>query len=239
MRRYRRRSMRERAAREHAAAPAPVKVARWGRVEYAEARRRQVELVERRARGEAADLIVVVEHPAVITLGRHAPADDILCDREALARAGIALVRSDRGGRATYHGPGQAVIYPIVAIAEHGLGVKSWVALLEDSLLETLCGFGVTGRRICGQPGIWTGEGDVASSKIASIGLRVTRGVSYHGVSINVTRESKSGFAHIVTCGIRDQKVTSIEDEAPVPATVDDAATRFCDTLIRRLTNHT
>jgi lipoate-protein ligase B len=115
-------------------------------------------------------------------------------------------------------------------------------------LIETLAAFGVTGRRIEGQPGIWAGEAD-RDAKIASIGLRVTRGVSYHGVSINVTAESKAGFAHIVTCGVRDQKVTSIEDEiadpstrprsdaASAPVTVDDASTRFCEALTKRLTD--
>lgn len=212
---------------------ARIRIADWGRVEYGEARRRQLELWERRVRGEIEDIVILVEHPAVITLGRHAPQDDLLLDRAALEQKGIAVVRTDRGGRATYHGPGQAVVYPIVSIAERGIGVKDWVELLEDALMETLDSYAIASRRTSGQPGIWVGD-----AKIASIGLRVARGVSYHGISINVDERSKNGFEHIVTCGVRDQRVTSLQNEAPaVTATVGDVAARFCAALTKRLSS--
>jgi lipoate-protein ligase B len=221
-----------------APAAAPCKVD-WGRVEYLEARRRQLEIWDRRLRGEGEDTIVSVEHPPVVTLGRHAPGDDVLLDQRALAAEGIALAPSDRGGRATYHGPGQAVIYPIVAIGARALGVRQWVAMLEDALLATLAAYAIDGRRIEGRPGIWVGD-----AKIASIGLRVARGVSYHGVSINVEPRSTSGFKHIVTCGVAGQRVTSIHDElhalsdTQLPS-VSEVATRFGDALTERLTGAT
>jgi lipoate-protein ligase B len=223
---------------------AGIRIVDWGTVEYEESLERQRGLWARRVSGAIEDIIVFVEHAPVITLGRHAPEDDILLDREALGHEGISLVRSDRGGRATYHGPGQAVIYPIVAIAERGIGVKQWVAMLEAALLETLRAFHVRGRRHEGRPGIWVGD-----AKIGSIGLRVSRGVSYHGVSINVESRSTSGFRHIVTCGVAGQRVTSIAklrgaDNADEPrafwpsvphTSVSDVSTRFCEFVIRRL----
>jgi lipoate-protein ligase B len=218
------------------------RVVAWGRLDYSAALARQLELWEQRRAGRVPDTLAVVEHGPVITLGRHAPRDDILLDHAALQARGIAVARSDRGGRATYHGPGQAVVYPIVGIAERGMGVKDWVALLEAALTETLKSYGVEGRTVEGRPGIWVGDG-----KIASLGLRVARGVSYHGVSINVERRSVEGFAYIVTCGIADQRVTSIMNELktapdhlspPEPVNVEATAARFCRALIRRLSAH-
>jgi len=211
----------------------------WGLLEYCEAERRQRDIWEQRARDATQDVIAVVEHPPVITLGRNAPETDVLLDRTALGRYGIALARSDRGGRATYHGPGQAVVYPIVAIAERGLGVKAWVALLEGAILDTLGSFGVEGRTLEGRPGVW-----VADAKIASLGLRVARGVSYHGVSINVEPGSLEGFAHILTCGVAGQHVTCIAEQlerlhpgafGSSSASVQAVAARFCRALILRL----
>ena len=221
--------------------PSP-RIEAWGLLSYDDALARQLEVWERRARGEGEDVIAVVEHPSVVTLGRNAPMDDVLVDPAGLAREGVALVRSDRGGRATYHGPGQAVIYPIVATTERGLGVKQWVTMLEHTLMETLRRFGVEGRTIDDHPGIWVGH-----AKIASIGLRVARGVSYHGVSINVESRAKQGFDLIVTCGVAGQEVTSLEDHVVLrtcgagrsePVTVGEAAAVFCSILVRRLQAH-
>ena len=109
-------------------------------------------------RGAGADTIVMVEHPAVVTLGRHAPVGDVLVDRAALERREVALVTSDRGGRATYHGPGQAVVYPIVSLTARGLGVKAWVCILEKALLATLNAYGLSGACSEGRPGVWIGD---------------------------------------------------------------------------------
>lgn len=218
------------------------RVIAWGRLDYSAALGRQLALWEQRLAGRIPDTFAIVEHDPVITLGRHAPERDVLLDQEALDARGITVVRSDRGGRATYHGPGQAVVYPIVGIADRGMGVKDWVTILDDALGESLRSFGIEGHTIEGRPGIWVGE--ATARKIASVGLRVARGVSYHGVSINVDRRSVEGFAHIVTCGVADQRVTSIIDELkpgsdhPCPSeevSVEATAARFCRALIRRL----
>jgi lipoate-protein ligase B len=217
-----------RGVRKAASASDPV-VERWGEVGYDVALARQLELHARRVSCDAPDTLVLVSHPATFTLGRRAPQADIVLDAAALARRGIAVARSDRGGRATYHGPGQVVLYPIVAIAERGIGVKDWVCTLESALIDTLADYGVEGHRQPGTAGIWTsskhGEaeathaeaggdavhaGDAGESKIASLGLRVARGVSYHGVALNTGLDA-SVFDCIVTCGVRGERVTTIE----------------------------
>lgn len=196
----------------------PIAIERWGQVGYEDALARQLDLHARRICGAAPDTLVLVEHPPTFTLGRWAPEDDVVLDRVELARRGVVVVRSDRGGRATYHGPGQVVLYPIVGIADRGLGVKDWVCLLESALIDTLADYGVRGQRHPSTAGIWTiakSTGATPASgeaKIASLGLRVSRGVSYHGVALNTGLDA-SIFDCIVTCGVRGERVTTLVAE--------------------------
>jgi len=183
---------------------ASVAVERWGKVSYREAWDRQVELGRRVAAGTAVNTLVVVTHPPTITLGRNAPESDILLDADTLSERGVQVVRSDRGGRATYHGPGQLVLYPIVDIAGLGCGVRAWVELLEDALLATVADVGVTGSKIAGCPGIWA-----SGAKLASVGLRILNGVSHHGVSLNVDLDV-CAFDCIVPCGATGERITSL-----------------------------
>jgi lipoate-protein ligase B len=218
----------------------------WGEVPYGEALARQLELHARRLAGTAPDTLVLVSHPATFTLGRQAPEADIVLDQAELARRGIAVARSDRGGRATYHGPGQVVLYPIVAIAELGLGVKDWVCLLESALIDTLADYGVEGHRQPGTAGIWTttaaGNSDDARdaaheterAKIASLGLRVARGVSYHGVALNTGLDA-SVFDCIVTCGVRGERVTTIERATGKRPDDSEVGEKLASHVIRRL----
>lgn len=187
-----------------------VRIEQWGVVAYEEAFRRQLELHARRVAGEVPDTLVVVFHPPTFTLGRHAPAEDVVLDEAELSGRGIAIARTDRGGRATYHGPGQVVLYPIVSLDDLGVGVKDWVCLLESALIDTLADYGIPGHRRPGTAGIWTGE-DESASKIASLGLRISRGVSYHGVALNTGLDA-SIFDGIVTCGVRGERVTTIAE---------------------------
>jgi lipoate-protein ligase B len=188
-------------------------IAHWGTVPYEKALARQLELHTERLAGRVPDMLVLVSHPPTFTLGRHAPEGDVVLDRAELDRRGIEVARSDRGGRATYHGPGQVVLYPVVSIAELGLGVKDWVCLLESALIDTLADYGIRGLRHPGTAGLWTAEDTgrgQGGAKIASLGLRVSRGVSYHGVSLNTGLDA-SVFDCIVTCGVRGERVTTIE----------------------------
>jgi lipoate-protein ligase B len=209
--------------REHPA------VERWGEVAYQQAWDRQTELGRRVAAGEAPDTLVVVTHPPTITLGRNAPESDILFDAATLNERGIEVVRSDRGGRATYHGPGQIVLYPIVDIARLGLGTRAWVELLEAALLDTISGFGAEGGRIDGRPGIWA-----AGAKVASVGLRILGGVSHHGVSLNVDLDV-SAFDCIVPCGAAGERITSLRILTGRNATLDKVADRLVEHVARRI----
>ena len=211
-----------------AAASAP-RVEGWGRLGYQEALELQLDLWRRRCERRIGDTLACVEHPPTITLGRHAPAADVLAGRAELESRAVAVVRTDRGGRATYHGPGQAVVYPIVGIADLGLGIKEWVALLEDALIEAIAGYEIVGARREGRPGIWA-----SGAKIASVGLRVSRGVSYHGVSLNVAADV-SGFDCIITCGASEERVTSIARLATARPSVEEAAGRVCRAIVTRL----
>lgn len=201
----------------------------WGRVAYGEALERQLDLWRRRLVGRAPDTIVEVEHPPTITLGRNAPQTDVTIPAAELARRGIDLVRSDRGGRATAHGPGQIVVYPIVGIADRGIGVRSWVCSLEGALLAVLDGLGIAGRRIDGKPGIWAGD-----AKIASIGLRVARGVSYHGISLNVGLDA-GPFDCIVACGVPGERITSVSQEAPAAPAREQIARNLCHAIATKI----
>lgn len=228
-----------------------LRVEDWGVVAYDEALERQLALHGRRVAGEVLDTLVIVSHPPTFTLGRHAPEADIVLDRAELTRRGIVVARSDRGGRATYHGPGQVVLYPIVSIDELGLGVKDWVCLLEGALIDTLAAYGVSGHRRPATAGIWTGalpsvagdggaapSGDAAdrsaAAKVASLGLRVARGVSYHGVSLNTGLDA-SVFDCIVTCGVRGERVTTIEAETGVKPVDAEVARLLASHIARRI----
>lgn len=207
-----------------------MQVADWGSIDYELALARQRALAASVARGQAVPVIVSCQHPATVTLGRHAPKTDVLVDTEALAGQGIGLVRSDRGGRATFHGPGQAVVYPIVRLADHRLSVKGWVALLEERAAHCLETAGVPVQKRCQGPGLWA-----AGGKIASIGLRIVRGVSYHGMAINVSLDV-SAFDCIVTCGAPDAAVTDIRRETGIELDTDGLGRDLAQDIAAALT---
>ncbi len=204
-------------------------IERWGRVDYQSAWRQQLRICQQRRAGTRGDTLVVCEHPPTITLGRHAPAQDLLIGSAECHSRGIGVARSDRGGRATYHGPGQLVVYPIVDLSGRGLGVAAWVGLLEEALIATVAAHGLSGQCRQGQPGIWVG-----GAKIASIGLRISRGISYHGVSLNCDLDV-SAFDCIVACGAADGRMTSLAAEGARAPGVDAAATTLIEELSRRL----
>lgn len=173
-----------------------------GRMGFEEALSRQEQTHAERAAGRGADTLFLVEHPPVYTLGRRADASDILADNEVLARLGIAVVRTTRGGQVTYHGPGQLVAYPVLGL--EGRGAAWYVGRLEESVISTLAAFGLTGLRDPTHRGVWVG-----GEKIAAVGVRIARQVSMHGLALNV-RVSEEAYRGIVPCGIRDRGVTSM-----------------------------
>jgi lipoyl(octanoyl) transferase len=175
-----------------------------GRVRYAEAFVLQQQFVERRKRGEIPDQLLIVEHPHVVTMGRNAHDENLLCAPELLDRAGIEFHRTDRGGDVTYHGPGQIVGYPIFDLREWKRDVVAYVRGVEQVLIDALAEFGIAAGREAGATGVWTEQG-----KIAAIGVHISRWVTSHGFALNVATELNY-FRYIVPCGLT-KPVTSMQ----------------------------
>ena len=207
--------------------------ATWlGRVDYRTAWQRQHELAAARAAGEIADQLLLLEHPAVLTLGRHSDAGHVLAPAALLAERGVEVIRVERGGEVTYHGPGQLVAYPIVCLADRGILIRPFVRLLEAAMAGTCASYGVAAGRREGHPGCWCDPLGPRPRKIGALGIRVERGVTYHGIALNVTTRL-ADFELIDPCGMPGLDSTSIAREAtwpdasPTTASVAEAATRF------------
>jgi lipoyl(octanoyl) transferase len=187
-----------------------------GRMDYAEALRLQLELVELRRAGRIGNTLLLVEHPPVLTLGRHANRANVLASDELLAARGVTLHQISRGGDVTYHGPGQLVGYPIFDLRslENASGARmgpvDLVRGMEEALIR-LCGiYGVKAGRIAGLTGVWCGvDGPGPARKIGAIGIHVSRGIVSHGFAFNVTTDLRD-FMLINPCGITDKPVTSL-----------------------------
>ena len=211
----------------------PVLRAAWlGCVGFEQAYRFQLRVHEARVDGVVPDTVLLLEHPHVYTLGRRGSAGDVLADAAALERLGARLVRTDRGGEATYHGPGQLVAYPIVDLRALGIGPVDYVRALEEAIIAALAEYGVAGHRVRGRTGVWTGgdpeapAGDgenPAGRKMAAIGVRVSRGVCMHGLALNVSTDV-SRFRHIVPCGMPGLDVSSMSLELGRPVAVREVA---------------
>ena len=233
-----------------------------GLVEYGEAWRLQKELAGRRADGAMGDVLLLAEHPHVYTLGRRGSPDDVHLSGEALRRSGVAVHEVDRGGATTYHGPGQLVAYPILDIRRWGGGPVRYVRALEAALMETLAHFGIAAERLEGLPGVWVnardqGAGPVGkpdsesprrireqgsgvrgggpeARKIAAIGVRISRGVTTHGLALNVDPDL-SYFDGIVPCGMPALEVTSMARESGKQVDITDVRTHLVEALGRHL----
>jgi len=177
-----------------------------GLVSYQEALAQQRDLVAQRVAGTAPDTLVLQQHAPVITLGRNADPAGVLAPVAQLRAAGVEVERVERGGQATYHGPGQWVGYPILHLRELGLGVRRYVGLLEEVMSKTFGHFGVGTSRRTGQPGLFTNWG-----KVAALGVAVRSGVSFHGFALNVCPDL-TAYRWIVPCGLVDTPVTSLEE---------------------------
>jgi lipoyl(octanoyl) transferase len=211
--------------------------ARWlGRIDYREAHALQRRLVDDRAAGAIGDQLLLLEHPAVLTLGRQSDPAHIRATADELAARGIAVERVERGGEVTYHGPGQLVAYPIIRLHERGLLLRPFVRALEAALEATCAAFDVAAARREGHPGCWCDPDGPAPRKIGALGLRVERGVSYHGIALNVTVDI-ADFDLIDPCGMPGVESTSISKERgepgarPTTASVERAARGFAESF--------
>lgn len=176
-----------------------------GVVEYEEAWRLQRALVDAVKSAQTANTLLLLQHPHVYTLGRRGDREHVLLNDAELESRGIALYEADRGGQVTYHGPGQLVAYPIVDLRPWGSGPLRYVRALESAMLATLAQFDILGGVVDGRTGVW-----VEDKKIGAIGVKISGGVAYHGLALNVAPDL-SYFQHIIPCGITDAGVTSME----------------------------
>lgn len=166
------------------------------------------------------DTIFLVQHNPVLTLGKHGNISNLLFPFETLRKRGLELVEINRGGDITYHGPGQLTVYPILDLNRYRLGVKDYVNLLEQVVIDTIAEFGLKGDRIEGKTGVWLGKGTADERKISAIGIKCSRFITMHGLSLNVG-EDLSGFGYINPCGL-SKSVTSISKELGRVVSVDD-----------------
>lgn len=201
-------------------------VSRPGLVEYRAAWDEQRRLVEVcREDGEAR--LLLLEHPPTYTFGVRGRSEHLLLTEDALERLGAAVHRVDRGGDVTFHGPGQLIGYPVLNLRRWGQGPVWYVCSLEAALIQTLEAFGIEGRREPGKPGVWAG-----GAKIASIGVRVSRGVTSHGLALNVDTDM-SWFSHMVPCGIPDVRMTSMALSPGGAPSMDDVMNAFVEAFGR------
>lgn len=179
----------------------------------------------------SADELWCVEHPPVFTQGQAGKPEHLL------APGDIPVVQSNRGGQVTYHGPGQAVIYVLVDLARRGEGIRALVTLLETAMIAVLAGYGITAQARADAPGVYVDgrfDGRPGLRKIGSLGLRVSRGCSYHGLALNVAMDLEP-FARINPCGLIDMQMTQIADLCADPPSLPAVQQALVDVLIARL----
>lgn len=199
-----------------------------GTVPYRPTWELQDELASQRRERRIGDRLLLLEHFPVYTIGRGGDEANLLATPARLRELGAELVRIDRGGDVTYHGPGQLVAYPIVELKDP-LDLRRYVRTLEAAIIDTAAAFGVAGARVGGLPGIWV-DGD---RKLAAIGVRVKRGVTTHGLALNVNTDLR-WFDEMIPCGIPDKGVTSLARETGTAVDMDAVA----DELARQLARH-
>jgi lipoyl(octanoyl) transferase len=203
-----------------------LRTCRLGRVEYVETLELQRSLRAAREAGAVDDVLLVLEHDAVITCGTRTEPHEVAHARTT----DVPLVPVERGGKATYHGPGQVVAYPIIDVAVVDDDVKELVWRLEEAIIETLAGHGLDTERRSGYPGVWVDPDTRRPRKVASVGLRLTRGVTFHGIAINVANDL-APFGWFTPCGIPDAEMTSVARELRL----DPADGDRCELLVRSI----
>ena len=209
-----------------------------GSVGYQSAYELQLRLLEARHREEIPDTLLLLEHPHVFTLGRRGVQDDVLAAESELMSLNAEVIETDRGGQTTYHGPGQLVAYPILNLRALRMGPIAYVRTLEEVVINLLTGMDVEAHRVTGKTGVWTHGSlrpDLApplevESKIAAIGVRVSRGTSMHGVAVNLSTDL-SYFGKIVPCGMPDVTMTSVTSTSGETPSIEEISKRFAESL--------
>ena len=212
-----------------------LEVRRLGVLPFREAESLQQKLVIERQQGRVPDLLLMLEHPRVITLGVSADRGNVLASEKILLEQGIKVHQTRRGGDVTYHGPGQLIGYPILSLKPDRCDLHRYVRDLEEVLIRTVNDFGVTAMRIPGLTGVWVGE-----QKLAAVGVRVSRWVTSHGFAINITTDLDD-FSLIRPCGISDKGVTALveltDDDVSLVRVADSLARHFSDVFNFKVTS--
>ncbi len=178
-----------------------------GVVPYGRALELQQSLMQARAEGSTSDILLLLQHPPVFTVGRFRGEEDLLVPPKTLEREGIAVFHTSRGGSITYHGSGQLVGYPVLDLRENGLGVREYIWKLEEVVIRLLLAHGVCGNRSAEHPGgVWVDE-----KKVCSIGIRVSRHITMHGFALNVSNDLRY-FRYINPCGLSSETMTSLTE---------------------------
>jgi lipoyl(octanoyl) transferase len=212
-----------------------ISVIQLGSVDYATGLRLQSELIAARKEDQIPDTLLLLEHKPVITLGRNAKQQNVLLSQDLLKNKGVELFETDRGGDVTFHGPGQLVGYPIFDLRgfptsggttlKH-LGAVDYVRKIEEVLIRTCLEYGVPTKRVNGLTGVWTDwSSSQEDSKVAAIGVHISRSVTSHGFALNVNTDLRY-FKLIVPCGITDKPVTSLQQELGKTLDLDEVAQR-------------
>ena len=198
-----------------------------GQIDYSKAYALQVELLKQRINNVTGDVLLLLEHPPTITIGKSGKPENILVSQEELSERGIATFFIDRGGDVTYHGPGQLVGYPIIDLRHRGQDLHRYVHGLEAVLIRTLNDFGIRAGRDKSHRGVW-----VAGQEMAAIGLRVKKWVTMHGFALNINADLEP-FSLINPCGFSDREATSmatvLSQEVPMTAVTEKLLLRFSE----------
>ena len=205
-----------------------LRIERLGRIAYRDGLAWQLQVADRVRKGESADVLGLLEHEPVYTMGARGGRANLLADERELGSEGIEVVDVDRGGDITYHGPGQLVAYPILLLERIGLGPADYVHALEDVIVFVLAELGIAAAADPLRPGVWVG-----GAKIAAVGVRCQRGVTRHGIAINVDLDL-GPFGAIVPCGLPGAAVTSIAHQTSRAVSLGEVADGFARALASR-----
>lgn len=202
-----------------------------GRVEYSAAWEEQKQLFNallaaKQQGGDASQVLLLVEHPHVYTLGKSGHASNLLVDDLFLRQIDATYFRTDRGGDITYHGLGQLVGYPILDLERLGVSLKEYIEAVEEGVIRTIAEYGIIGGRLEGATGVWIEADTPRARKICAIGVKASRYVTMHGFALNVTTDLRY-FSYINPCGFVDKGVTSIEKETGLKPGLEEVARKF------------
>lgn len=200
-----------------------------GMVPYERALKLQEGLAQARAAGRIGDVLLLLQHPLVFTIGRFRGGDDIIVPPETLAREGIVVFHTNRGGGITHHGPGQLVGYPILSLKENGLGVREYIRKLEATIIKSLLALGIEAHHVAEYPGVWVGE-----KKICSIGIHISHHITTHGFALNVSNDLRY-FDYVRPCGLSGEVMTSVSEllghPAPMETIIEASLASFSETF--------